>query len=130
MSRGLGRVQNGCLLAIYHAERRGDEPPTTFDIAIEVYRIAADRDGYYIVSAAQHVAVKRALEGLRRQGKVIGLDKVYCRNDHEFDGRSERALCWFSERGAQKWISQQPKERAVLVKTFKAQMHAIGMQPK
>src|SRR5262249_2945989 len=38
MSRGLGRVQWGCLLAIWHYERSG-EHPSTFDIAAEVYKI-------------------------------------------------------------------------------------------
>ena len=58
---------------------------------------------------------------------VIGLDRLFCRNDHGYDGRTERGLCWMSERGARQWIRRQGPKRAVLVKTFKAKAAAIGM---
>jgi hypothetical protein len=117
----------GCLKAIADAERDRQPPPTTFDIAMAVYRIETDGDGFYEIANAQHVAVKRALEGLQRKGKVIGFDRLYCRNDHGYDGRTERGLCWMSERGARQWIRQQGPKRAVLVKRFKAKAAAIGM---
>jgi hypothetical protein len=129
MSRGYGRVQWGCLTAVHHAERKGEPPPTTYDIAADVYHVERDDDGYRCVSDAQHVAVKRALEGLQRQGKVIGLDRLFCRHDHPYDGRSERSHCWMSERRARRWMCEQSKERAALVKAFKARMREIGMKP-
>jgi hypothetical protein len=129
MSRGYGRVQNGCQAAIYHAERAGEPPPTTYDIAAEVYHVERDDDGYRSVSDAQHVAVKRALAGLERQGKVIGLAWRYCRDDPHGDYRSMWTYCWFSERGAQRWVREQDPEHAA-VKTFKAKMDAIGMKPE
>jgi hypothetical protein len=127
MSRGYGQVQWGCLKAIADAEHDREPTPTTYDIAADIYHVETDDDGYRYVSAAQHVAVKRALEGLQRQGKVIGLDRLFCRNDHGYDGRTERGLCWMSERGARQWIRRQGPKRAVLVKTFKAKAAAIGM---
>jgi len=72
MSRGLGRVQWGCLLAIWNYERGNKAPPTTFDIAADVYKIEPNKNGIRRISDAQHVAVKRALEGLQRQGRVMG----------------------------------------------------------
>ena len=66
MSRGLGKVQSGCLMAIYWAERGGKPPPTTYDIAAAVYHTEVNDDGYHLTDA-QHVAVKRALEGLQRK---------------------------------------------------------------
>jgi hypothetical protein len=88
MSRGYGRVQNGCQSAIYLAERAGEPPPTTYDIAAKVYHVERDDDGYRYVSDAQHVAVKRALASLERQGKVIGLAWRYCRDGFLDDFRS------------------------------------------
>lgn len=58
MSRGPGRVQNGCLVAIWKIERRGKL--ATCDIVGEVYRLDRDADGGYWVTDAQYVAVKRA----------------------------------------------------------------------
>jgi hypothetical protein len=129
MSRGYGKVQSGCLTAIYESERAGKPPPTTYDIVAAVYRAKVD-DGYWI-SDAQHVAVKRALEGLQRQGKVIGFERSAVRDDHDlYDGRRNHAYCWMSERRAQRWIREQREARAVLVETFKAKMREIGMKPK
>jgi hypothetical protein len=61
MSRGPGRVQNGCLSAIAICERKGGkgELPTTYDIVAHVYRLTRDEDGNYWITDAQHVAVKR-----------------------------------------------------------------------
>jgi hypothetical protein len=129
MSRGYGKVQWGCLTAIAEAEHARKPPPTTYDIVARVYHAKVDDDRYWITDA-QHVAVKRALEGLQRQGKVIGFEKLYCRNDGSYDGRSERSYCWMSERRAQQRIREQRKERAVLVGTFEARMREFGMKPK
>ena len=122
-------MQNGCLMAIYGCERDGKPPPTTFDVITAVYRIKVDDDGNFGYFLAQHVAVKRALEGLRRKGKVIGLIRRICRNDYVYDGRSQRVLCWMTERGARQWI-QNSKQRAELVKALKAEMRKIDMQPE
>jgi hypothetical protein len=98
MSRGLGKVQNGCISAIALAERKGSEhlPPTTYDIAAHVYGLSDDD----AISDAQHVAVKRALEGLQRKGMVIGLERKFCGYGwHAFgDYRSDFGYCWMSER--------------------------------
>jgi len=88
MSRGLGRVQWGCLLAIWRYEQRGEQP-TTFDIAADIYHVEPDEDGYRIVSDAQHVAVKRALAGLQRQGRVVG-----------FRTNTERLMRWRNPKSA------------------------------
>jgi len=71
MGRGMGRVQRACLRVVERYERDG-RWPTTFNIAAKVYAVPPDQDGNYWVSDAQHVAVKRALEGLQRQGRVMG----------------------------------------------------------
>jgi len=86
MSRGYGRVQWGCLLAIYHREQSGKPLPSTFDIAADIYKIKTDKRGGSI-SDAQHVAVKRALAGLQRQGRVIG-----------FRTETERVMRWRGSR--------------------------------
>jgi hypothetical protein len=82
MSRGFGRVQWGCLTAIWNHERRGEQP-TTFDIAVDIYKIKADKVGTRWISDAQHVAVKRALAGLQRQARVVG-----------FRAETERVMRW------------------------------------
>jgi hypothetical protein len=132
MSRGLGRVQNRCISAIAIHEGKGGggskgEPPlTTYDIAGFVYNID-DEDP---ISDAQHVAVKRALEGLQRKGMVIGFDRLHCGYGHNADdARSNHQHCWMTERWAQRLIREhEAKDRPVLVKTFKAKMRAIGMK--
>jgi hypothetical protein len=107
-------VQNGCLVAIWECERRGkQQPPTTFDIAAHIYHISPDADGAYCVTDAEHVAVKRALEGLQRQGRVIGL-----RMRHD-----ERCFRWMSEKRAQQWVREQRPEWA---KRIRAKMRTIG----
>ena len=83
MSRGLGRVQWGCLTAIWNYARRREPPPTTFDIAADIYKIKADKDGTRWISEAQHVAVKRALAGLQRRARIVG-----------FRAATERVMRW------------------------------------
>jgi hypothetical protein len=83
MSRGFGKVQWGCLLSIWNYERKGRASPTTFDIAVDIYKVERDENGDRPISDAQHVAVKRALAGLQRQGRVIG-----------FRTDSERVMRW------------------------------------
>jgi hypothetical protein len=132
MSRGLGRVQNRCISAIAIHESKGGRaskgapPLTTYDIAAFVYGLNDDD----AISDAQHVAVKRALEGLQRKGMVIGFERMHCGHDYDlYDGRSNHAYCWMSEGRARQWIREQSKGRAGLVATFKAKMLEIGMKP-
>jgi hypothetical protein len=98
VSRGLGWVQQACLRAIDEHESL-----MTYDIAAEVYEIKPDKDGWRWVNAAQHVAVKRALEGLQRQGRIIGF------RTHRFcapnDDRIELSHHWMTEKGLAKWLS-------------------------
>jgi hypothetical protein len=113
MSRGLGRVQNGCLVAIWKYERRG-KLATAFDIAVEVYQVKPNEDGSRTITAAQHIAVKRALAGLQRKGRVIGF-----RINH-----GERHFSWMSEKRAQQWVrNKKNADRGV-----RAKMRAIGMK--
>jgi hypothetical protein len=69
MSRGLGCVQRACLGRILKYEEEGKRWPTTFNIAAEIYQIKRKAKGNRLVSNAQHVATKRALESLQRQGR-------------------------------------------------------------
>ena len=66
MSKGLGRIQRGCLRVIGQYEAAGKRP-TMLNIASEVYRVRPDR-----LSDAQHVATRRALTSLRQKGLVSG----------------------------------------------------------
>ena len=100
MSRGLGRIQRGCLRVIEEYEA-ADKMPTTFNIAAEVYRVRPDRHGNRMVSDAQHVATKRALATLRQKGLVSGQQdvtvypdgrKILARADAA--GRAERCCLW------------------------------------
>jgi len=70
MSAGIGWVQAACL---YFVREHGadDAPPTTLDIAAYVYRVKPTKGGHIVISDARHVAVKRALANLRRQGLVV-----------------------------------------------------------
>ena len=131
MSRGLGRVQNRCISAIALAERKGGkgELPDTYDIVAHVYGIRPDADGAYLVTDAQHVAVKRALAGLQRKAMIIGFDRFGCGYPFDLhDGRRNHGYCWMSEGRARRWIREQGKSRDGFVKTFKAKMAAIGMK--
>ena len=100
MSRGLGRIQRGCLRVIEEYEAAG-KMPTTFNIAAEVYRVRPDRHGNRMVSDAQHVATKRALASLRQKGLVSGQQDVTVYPDGttilaraDADGRAERCCLW------------------------------------
>ena len=66
MSKGLGRIQRGCLRVLGEYEAAGKRP-TMLSIASEVYRVRPDR-----LSDAQHVATRRALTSLRQKGLVSG----------------------------------------------------------
>jgi hypothetical protein len=66
MSKGLGRIQRGCLRVLGEYEAAGKRP-TMLNIASEVYRVSPDR-----LSDAQHVATRRALTSLRQKGLVSG----------------------------------------------------------
>jgi hypothetical protein len=132
MSTGLGKVQRRCLTVIANYEREG-ELATTYNIATYVYQVQPDEDGELYFTTAQHVAVKRALEGLQRQGKVIGLAQRFCRAEYDdtwIDHRSNYLHCWMTEKQARQWIRERSAGlRPELVETFKAKMLAIGMQP-
>ena len=52
MSKGLGRIQRGCLRVIEEYKAAGKRP-TMLNIASEVYRVSPDR-----LSEAQHVATR------------------------------------------------------------------------
>src|SRR4051794_7785699 len=108
MSRGLGRVQRGCLNAIEQAEAEG-EMSTTLDIAREVYEVKADKSGVYLISDAQHVAVKRALAGLQRNGVVTGFRTQRARSGE--DGRCELCHHWFTKTGLAKWKDKERRSR-------------------
>ena len=130
-------MQNGCLVAIWQYER-GGKLPTTYNITAEVYHVKRDKDGNRIVTDAQHVAVKRALEGLQRQGKVIGF-----RTDSAVpDGSGRTELChhWMSERRVNEWLAEQRREKrgrhrpeylehvAERIASVTQKMRAIGMR--
>jgi hypothetical protein len=124
MSRGLGRVQNGCLRAIYFDEnhprpkrhKHRGELLTTFDIAAEVFQVDADADGFYQLTDAQYVATKRALENLQRKGQVIGF-----RMNHD-----ERYYRWMSEKRAQQWL----RDKKNADRGVRAKMLAIGIKAR
>ena len=126
MSRGPGRVQNGCLSAIAICERKGGkgELPTTYDIVAHVYRLTRDEDSNYWITDAQHVAVKRALANLQRKGRVIGFRMPWQPGDHY----RQRHFCWMSEKRAQQWMRDNKKEKPVWVDHVREKMQAIGME--
>jgi hypothetical protein len=70
MSKGLGRIQRGCLRVLVECEAAGKRP-TMLNIASEVYRVRPDR-----LSEAQHVATRRALTSLRQKGLVSGQEDI------------------------------------------------------
>jgi hypothetical protein len=115
MSRGLGRVQNGCLRTIWDYERRG-KLADAFDIAVAVYRVEPDEDGSLTISGAQHIAVKRALAGLQRKGRAIGF-----RMNH-----GERHFTWMSEKRAQQWV----RDKKNADRGVRPKMRAIGMKDR
>jgi hypothetical protein len=138
MSRGLGHVQNGCLVAIWQYERDG-ELPTTYTIAAEVYHVAPDEDGNRYVTDAQHVAVKRALAGLQRNGRIIGF-RTQSRASWSDDGRTELAHHWMTPERARQWLREKMEEAREItrmglnprfsldqVERLRAKMRALGL---
>jgi hypothetical protein len=49
----------------------------TFNIAVEVYQTIPDEDGNRTINDAEHVAVKRALNGLRHKGLIFGQRELH-----------------------------------------------------
>jgi hypothetical protein len=101
MRRRFGHVQMACRYIIKRYEERG-ELATTYNIAAYVYQVKPDKDGNRWITDAQHVAVKRALEGLQRWGRVIGFRTGRARD--RFDGRTETCNHWMTEKGLAKWL--------------------------
>jgi hypothetical protein len=115
MSRGLGWVQQTCLLVIREYEDDG-ELPTTYNIAATVYQVEPDKDGCRLVNDAQHVAVKRALEGLQRKGHIIGFRDAGRARIPGVDGRAELAHFWATEKGAQRFVDDTLKRARDVVR--------------
>ena len=104
MSRGLGWVQQACLRVIReYEEDDSNKLPTTYDFVGAVYQIDPDEDGACWINDAQHVAVKRALEGLQRSGRIIGFRTQRARS--RWDGNTELCYHWMSETRAQKFVT-------------------------
>jgi hypothetical protein len=119
MSRGPGWVQLACLQHIKEYEE-DDDWPTAYDIAAAVYQVKPDEDGISYVTDAQYVAVKRALEGLQLQGRIIGFRTLrrrgamrdYIDKDGKpfripDDHRAERCHHWMTEKRAQQYVRDQ-----------------------
>ena len=106
MSRGLGWVQQACLQVISEYEAEGDELPTTYSITAAVYEVKPDKNGNRWVNDAQHVAVKRALGGLQRKGRIIGF-RTQRAVVPGVDGRPELCHHWMTERRAQKFVKDE-----------------------
>jgi len=71
MSKGLGRIQRGCLRVLGEYEAAGKRP-TIPNIASEVYRVRPDR-----LSDAQHAATRLALASLREKGLVLEQGEIH-----------------------------------------------------
>ena len=105
MSRGLGWVQSACLYIIKRDE--GKRGVTTYTIAADVYQVKPDKHGDRLISDAQHVAVKRALEGLQRKGMVIGFrDTYHRRGERSFSSDIELCHVWMTEKGLARWLAE------------------------
>ncbi len=135
MSRGLGWVQQGCLQVIDKYERKAGRGqlrlPTTFDIAAGVYDVKPDKHGNQWINDAQHVAVKRALEGLQRKSLIVGLRTQLARVPGYgplSDGRTELCHHWMTEKGAQKYLQDPDNIDNGRADILKAKMAAIGMK--
>jgi hypothetical protein len=139
MSRGLGWVQTACLQQIKKYEE-DEEWPTTFDIAAAVYQVKPDKEDISYVTDAQHVAVKRALEGLQRGGHIIGF-RAHRPRVQGSDHRTELCHHWMTERRANKWVRDQIERAHELnrmglrgeiaaadAERIKTKMHAVGMK--
>jgi len=126
--------------AIWRYEKNGDWP-TTYDIAAWVYHVKPDKDGDIWISDAQHVAIKRALGGLQRAGRIIGFRTQRARvpfGQPGSDGRTELCHHWMTEQQAAKWVAEERQiaKRAAHPEYFTARadhieqkMRAIGMKP-
>jgi hypothetical protein len=112
---------------------------STYDIAAAVYQIKPNKRGVRKISDAQHVAIKRALEGLQRRGQIIGFRTGRARNDS--DGRTELCHHWMTAKRAAEWIADMREtakrarahggnaERFIeQVEHVRAKMRAIGMK--
>jgi hypothetical protein len=108
MSRGFGKVQLACLAAI---ERHG--APTTFTIACDAYHIEPNEVGNRLCSDAQHVAVKRALEGLQRKGLIIGFRETTVARAPG-DGRVEQCHVWMTAEVFAHWLKTKAQEAATI----------------
>src|SRR5215831_14443508 len=104
MSRGLGWVQSARLVIVKRHE--GKRWPSTYTIAADVYQVKPDRNGDRLINDAQHVAVKRALEGLQRKGMVIGFrDTYHRRGERSFSSDIELCDVWMTEKGLTRWLA-------------------------
>jgi hypothetical protein len=117
VSRGFGRVQLGCLHAIRQHEANGNILPTTYTIAASVYEVTPDTDGNRWVDDAQHVAVRRALEGLQRKGRVLG---VYLNT-------RDRCHVWMSEKRAQQFVKDTLQEARQTMSMLKSGANSINL---
>ena len=100
-----------CLYIIKRYEDKA-EWPTTYNIAAYVYQVKPDKDGNRWINDAQHVAVKRALEGLQRQGRIIGFRTGRARVPGIGPGCDRRTeLChhWMTEKGLAKCSPKQKR---------------------
>ena len=105
MSRGLGWVQSACLVIVKRHE--GKRWPSTYTIAADVYQVKPDRNGDRLINDAQHVAVKRALEGLQRKGMVFGFrDTYHRRSERSFSSDIELCHVWLTEKGLARWLAE------------------------
>ena len=67
------------------------------------------------ISDAQHVAVKRALEGLQRKGLIMGFRTGRARGPGlgpDSDGRTELCHHWMTAKRAAEWIAHNRREGA------------------
>jgi len=67
MSRGDGKIMRD-LLVVLNAEDRFID---TFELARRVYQVQPDEEGMHWMNDAQLVAVRRALNRLAAQGKIV-----------------------------------------------------------
>ena len=105
MSRGLGWVQQACFEAICKREAtKKDLWPTTYTIAADIYQVKPDKDGNRWIADAQHRAVKRALEGLQRKGRITGFRDLLQARTPGIDGHGELAHIWMTEAGLARWL--------------------------
>jgi hypothetical protein len=104
MARAMAAHERVSVLWVIRNYEDDGESPTTYNIATAVYQIKPDKDGNRWVSDAQHVAVKRALEGLQRKGRIIGFRAQRAR-DPARDGRTELCHHWMTPQGLETWLA-------------------------